>query len=326
MVTMREVAAAAGVSVATVSRVLNEVPSVNATARSAVHRAVAELGYRPNQLASSLRRQRTRTVAMVVPHIANPFFPRLIQSVERALTADAHELLLADSQDDPDTERDRVRALIDRQVDGVLLVPCHEHDSAATLAVTDVPYVLLDRTVAGIVSDRVLLHDAAGIAKVAVHLREEGRRSFAFVSAEPTTSTARTRLEAFRVEAGADAPTYLGDFSLAWGRQAAGLLLDRPLPDAVICGNDLVAIGVMRGLRDGGVDLPRDVAVTGYDDVGFAEVSHPPLTTIRQPIDRLGQAAVALLLDRAGGQDPAAREVVLVPELVVRASSTGGPA
>lgn len=323
MVTMRDVAAAAGVSVATVSRVLNGVDTVNAAAEAAVERAVAELGYRPNQLASSLRRQRTRSVAMVVPHIANPYFPRLIQAVERALVADSHELLLADSQDDPTTERERVRSLLDRRVDGLLLVPCHEQDSAATLATIDVPYVLLDRTVAGAVNDHVVIDDAAGIAHVVDHLRERGRRSFAFVGASPTTSTARARLEAFRAQAGPDAPAHLGDFTLGWGREAAARLLT-DLPDAVVCGNDLVAIGVIRGLHDGGVDLPSQVAVTGYDDVGFAEVAHPTLTTVHQPIDAMGEAAVDLLFDRTRGEDPASREVLLAPQLVVRASTAGG--
>lgn len=324
MVTMRDVAASAGVSVATVSRVLNGAGTVGEEAERAVERAVAELGYRPNQLASSLRRQRTRSVAMVVPHIANPYFPLLIQAVERALAADSHELLLADSQDDPATERERVRSLLDRRVDGLLLVPCHEVESAATLATIDVPYVLLDRTVAGVDDDRVVLDDAAGIAQVVDHLRGRGRSTFAFVGAQPTTSTARTRLEAFQAAAGRHAPTFLGDFSLTWGREAARLLLEAPLPDAVVCGNDLVAIGVVRGLRDAGVELPEQVAVTGYDDVGFAEVSHPALTSVHQPVDRMGEAAVDLLFDRTRGADPASREVVLTPELVVRASSGGG--
>lgn len=325
MVTMRDVAASAGVSVATVSRVLNRTSTVNQAAVLAVERAVAELGYRPNQLASSLRRQRTRSVAMVVPHIANPYFPRLIQAVERALAADSHELLLADSQDDPATERERVRSLLDRRVDGLLLVPCHEEASAPTLAAVDVPYVLLDRTVVGVPSDHVVLDDRVGVEQAVTHLRSRGRERLAFVGAEPTTSTARARLETFRTIVGSDARTLLGDFSLAWGRQAARLLLEEGLPDAVVCGNDLVAIGVVRGLHDAGVALPEQVAVTGYDDVGFAEVAHPALTSVHQPVDRMGEAAVDLLFDRTRGEDPAARHVVLSPELVIRASSGGGP-
>jgi LacI family transcriptional regulator len=325
MVTMRDVATSAGVSVATVSRVLNRTSTVNRAAVVAVERAVQELGYRPNQLASSLRRQRTRSVAMVVPHIANPYFPRLIQAVERALAADSHELLLADSQDDPATEHDRVRSLLDRRVDGLLLVPCHEVDSAPTLASIDVPYVLLDRTVVGVGSDHVVLDDAVGVEQAVTHLRSRGREHLVFVGAEPTTSTARARLEAFRTTVGADATTLLGDFSLAWGRRAARTLLEGELPDAVVCGNDLVAIGVVRGLHDAGVALPEQVAVTGYDDVGFAEVAHPALTSVHQPVDRMGEAAVDLLFDRTRGEDPAARHIVLEPELVVRASTGGGP-
>jgi LacI family transcriptional regulator len=321
---MRDVADAAGVSVATVSRVLSGTRAVNPAATEAVESAAERLGYRPNLLASSLRRSRTRSVAMVIPHIANPYFPRLVQAVERALTADDHELLLADSQDDPEIERRRVRSLLERRVDGLLLVPCHEELSAATLAEVDVPYVLLDRTVAGSASDRVAIDDAAGIRSLFSHLRAQGCNTFAFVGAEPVTSTARARLQTFREEAGGDAPAYLRDFSLAWGLEVAAELGDRGLPEAIVCGNDLTAIGVQRGLRDAGVDLPGQVAVTGYDDVGFAEVSEPPLTTIRQPVDRLGEAAVEMLLDRARDGSAAARSLVLTPELVVRASTSGG--
>lgn len=330
MVTMREVADAAGVSVATVSRVLNGSRPVNDAARRAVHRAVDDLGYRRNLVASSLRRQRTRSVAVVVPHIANPYFPRLIQAIERGLAADEHQLLIADSQDDPAVERDRVVALADRQVDGLLLVPCHERDSAASLAGIALPSVLVDRSIAGLAADRVGSDDLAGMRAVVAHLRATGRRRLAFVGAAPDTSTARQRLEAFRAEVGADAAVWLGDYSLDWGRQAAAALLEAAaagpdgLPEAVVCGNDLVAIGVVRGLRDAGVALPGTVAVTGYDDVGFAEVCDPPLTTVRQPVDAIGATAVRLLLDRAGGADPPARERRLAPELVIRASTAGG--
>jgi LacI family transcriptional regulator len=323
VVTMRDVAEVAGVSVATVSRVLSGARGVGASRTEAVERAAQQLGYRPNLLASSLRRSQTRSVAMVIPHIANPYFPRLVQAVERALAADDHELLLADSQDSPDVEGRRVRSLLERRVDGLLLVPCHEQHSAALLAEVDVPYVLLDRTVSGGSYDRVVIDDAAGVRSVIAHLRTRGRRTFAFVGAEPVTSTARARLETFRAEVGDGAPTYLSDFSLQWGREAAARLVAERLPDAVVCGNDLTAIGVQRGLRDAGVRLPDEVAVTGYDDVGFAEVSEPPLTTISQPVDELGDVAVRLLLERTRGETSAPRSVVLVPQLVVRASTTG---
>lgn len=321
MVTMRDVAAAAGVSVATVSRVLNGTQPVGRAATAAVERAVDQLGYRPNRLAASLRRSRTRTVAMVVPHIANPYFPRLVQAVERVLADDDHELVLADSQDDVAAERRRVRALLERRVDGLLLVACHEQGSAATVADVDVPCVLVDRLVADVDVDRVVSDDTGGIRALLAHLAGLGHRSFAFVGAEPVTSTARARLAAFRAEVGGDAPALLRDFSLDWGREAAARLLAAGLPDAIVCGNDLTAIGVVRHLRDAGIDLPGEVAVTGYDDVGFAEVCDPPLTTMRQPVDELGAVAVRLLLEAIAAEPVAPRSVVLEPALVVRASA-----
>jgi LacI family transcriptional regulator len=329
VVTMRDVAQEAGVSVATVSRVLNRTRPVNPAAQRSVLRAVEDLGYRRNLVASSLRRQRTRSVAAVVPHIANPYFPRLLQAFERGLAADEHQLLIADSRDDPDVERERIVALADRQVDGLLLVPCHERDSVASLEGLTLPCVLVDRTIVGVVADRVGSDDAAGMRAVVSHLRATGRRRLAFVGATPTTSTARQRLEAFRASVGSQPVALLGDYSIEWGRRAADELLAHAeqdpdgLPDAVVCGNDLVAIGVVRRLADAGVALPGRVAVTGYDDVGFAEVCDPPLTTIHQPVDAIGETAVRLLLERAGGAEVPSRLIQLTPALVVRASTAG---
>lgn len=327
MVTMRDVAAAAGVSVATVSRVLSGNRPVRPEHAAAVRDAVDRLGYRPNQLASALRRQTTLTVGMVVPEIANPFFPGVVEAIEHALVGHRRGLLLCDSQGDPDHELQQVLRLLDRQVDGILIVPCHEQRSAAAVeaALAQVPVVQVDRRVSGVVTDTIEADHTAGIRALVEHLHALGRRRLAFVGADVASSVAKERLEAYR-STGAGGPELLGTFTIDHGQAAARALLDADeLPDGVVGANDLIALGVIQGLRAAGVEVPDTVAVTGFDDIGFASVTHPALTTAHQPVRHLGASAVRLLTDRIAGEDGPPRHERVVPSLVVRASTAGGP-
>jgi LacI family transcriptional regulator len=328
-VTIKDVASAAGVSTATVSRVLSGRRPVSAEVALAVRAASERLGYQANAVARSLRLQSTGTVGMVVPHVSNPFFPAIVEAVERELADDDVQLLLCDSQGSLQHELARTRALLGRRVDGLLLIPCESPGSADAVALASeaVPVVLIDRTAGGAPTDFVGNDDAVGMAAVLDHLVARGARSFAFVSAADRTSSAHARRDLYSQLTGADralsarAPM-LGDFSYEWGRRAAARLLAAgPLPDAVVCGADIIALGLLSALHDSGVTVPDDVLVTGYDDIGFAALSNPGLTTVRQPVEQLGRRAVALL--RARIVDPSAPPVqeVLRPELVVRGSS-----
>lgn len=330
---MRQVAEDAGVSIASVSRVLNGSRTVTPELVQAVREASERLGYRTNYVARALRQRSTQTVGMVVPHIANPYFPGVVQAVERNLSTGDHDLFLCDSQDDPEIEAERVRGLLSRQIDGLLIIPCDERASSATIreARRHVPVVQVDRHAVRARTDRIYVDDHAGIRAVLEHLAALGRRRLAFVGAQPTISTAHRRLDAYLAEVRKLDPAsaervLLGDFSLEWGQAATFRLLDqRPWPDAVICGNDLIAIGVVNALRAAEVGLRDVIAVTGFDDIGFATVCSPPLTTVRQPIDELGAAATGMLLDRLAGDERPPRTLCLTPELVVRGSTVSLP-
>src|SRR5918998_348563 len=191
-VTIREVAEEAGVSIATASRALSGSRQVTPTTRRAVLAASERLGYRANTVARSLRMGSTATVGMVVPVISNPYFPLLVEAVERELSAGGRELLLCDSQDDVAIEAARVGALLDRRVDGLLFIPCDRRLSAATLsrARARVPVVQLDRSVDGEDADFVGVDNEVGIRDVVEHLAASGRRTFALVSSEEVDSTA----------------------------------------------------------------------------------------------------------------------------------------
>ncbi|MEX2555414.1 MAG: LacI family DNA-binding transcriptional regulator [Actinomycetota bacterium] len=329
-VTIRDVAAAAGVSVATVSRVISGTRPVRQELASAVEEACRRLGYRGDQVARSLRRRSTQAIGMIVPHIANPFFAGLVQAVERELRSADQSLLLGDSRDDPELEAFHVRALLDRRVDGVLMIPCEAEASSRTVreALREIPVVQLDRWVSDVDADHVAVDNAAGIAAALGHLEALGRRRTAFIGAQPSISTARERLNAYSGTARAQKgrthkEVLLGDFSLEWGNKAAHELASRgDFPDGIVCGNDLIALGVLQGLRELGVDVPSRVAVVGFDDIGFAQISHPPLTTVRQPLDAIGAEAARLLLGRVGGYHGPPRRTRLAPELVVRGSTS----
>jgi LacI family transcriptional regulator len=265
---------------------------------------------------------------MVVPGISNPFFPLLVEAVERRLSADGRELLLCDSQNDPDVEAARVDALLDRRVDGLLFVPCAQQASAETLrrACAQTRVVQLDRYVDREKVDFVGVDNRAGIAQVVDHLGATGCESLVFVSSTVSDSSADQRLRAFEQVVRSRFPqkppdVLLGDYSLEWGRDAARQVLARPaLPDAVVCGADVIALGVMATMSEAGAAVPEQISVTGFDNIAFAAISSPPLTTVHQPTEAIGAMAVQLLYEAlAGFSEP--RHVTLSPRLIERGST-----
>ncbi|MDQ8708318.1 LacI family DNA-binding transcriptional regulator [Streptomyces sp. LHD-70] len=327
-VTLKDVARVSGCSVATVSRVLAGTRPVGAEVAHRVRAAAESLGYRPNQVARALRNRSTGTIGLVLPQITNPFFPVLVREVEHALHAGGRALLLADCDDDPATEANRITALLDRQVDALLVIPVDETHSrdAVALAESRVPLVMLDRVCGPGIADAVAVDNAAGVGLVLDHLAGTGRRRFCFLGAAGTASTAVERRMAYEAGVAALDPqapgrTELGDFSLEWGRAAAERIWPAR-PDAVICGNDLIAVGAVQRLRQLGADVPGDVAVTGFDDIPMASLAEPNLTTVRQPAAAVAAEALRLLDQRLAGRTTEAHQFVrLAPELVVRASS-----
>jgi LacI family transcriptional regulator len=290
--------------------------------------AVKELDYKVNPAASALRGKVTRTVGMVVPDIANPFFPAVVKAVEDALHQSGMSLFLCDSNDSPEVEADRLGALLARSVDGVIVSPVDAVKSRAAVAAAAkrVPLVQIDRHV-NVESDMVLVDHGRGIQLVLDHLMETGRSSFAFVTTSERLSIASERLQAYvrcvrLVDRASASRVLAGDLSIAWGKEAALRLLAGQCPQAVVCANDLLAFGVLQTFRLRGVRVPEDVAVTGYDDSLYADLVEPALTTVRQPLGALGQEAVRFIISAIESPGSPRRELRLLPELVVRESSS----
>lgn len=327
-VTIRDVAAAAGVSIATVSRVLSGVNGVSPGLVTRVEATATRLGYRTNRVARALRRQSTQTVGLVVPDITNPFFPAIVQAVEGTLRNAGFSLLLCDAGNEVAAEAELLGNLLAHQVDGLLISVCDRIASrhAVRLAASRLPVVQIDRrSLGGMPYVGVDQPDA--IAQLARHLRDQGYRRFSYITPHTGISTAKERLDEFMrnvqpLDPGVGKRIYTGDFSMEWGYEAARrIIAQSTLPDVIVCANDLIAVGAVRALHEQNVDIPREVAVTGFDDTVLAVATQPQLTTIRQPLADLGREAVSMLWAAIAQPGEPPRSAVLKGKLIVRGSS-----
>lgn len=309
-VTLHEVAAAAGVSIATASRALNGKDRVSE--RTAEHvAAVAErLGYRVNLMGRGLRAGTGATIGVVVPVISNPFYSELIHRIEDHLQRRGFDLVIADSHGEVERERARLRMLVERRVEGIFVVPSDAELSFDALADTArrVPLVQLDRRVVGLPADFVAVDNDNGIALAVDHLTSRGAERIVLVSGNDITSAGRERRAAFETVVHARSlpaeENIFGEYLLDFGEKAVTTLLDRgPLPDAIIAGDDLVAAGVIAALKKSGVRVPHDVQVTGFDGTMLADVCEPRLTTVVQPFDDLAREATEALWNRMENSD-----------------------
>ncbi|MFD7100890.1 LacI family DNA-binding transcriptional regulator [Streptomyces xanthophaeus] len=337
--TLEDVARAAGVSRATVSRVVNGVRNVDPAIQQAVQRAVSATGYVPNRAARSLVTRRSGAVALVVSGAGSettgerdafasrvfqdPFFGRAVSGVVRALRPrGVHPvLMLADTY----VDRAEVLAYLGQgSADGALLVTTHPRDPLpGMLAVAGLPAVLFARPAAGVLLDHVDLRHGEGGALAARHLLARGCGRLAVIAGPADVPASRERVAGFQAAAARRVPVAEGDFTLEGGEQAMrSLLAQRPDLDGVFAANDLMAQGAALVLREHGRRIPEDVAVVGFDDSSAATACRPRLTTVRQPVEDMAAEMVRLLLDRVGGAAGAEpRGVLFTPELVVRASS-----
>ena len=299
-VTIRDVAALAGVSIGTASKALNGRGSLRAETVARVRQAAGQLDFRPNQAARDLHGDRTYTVGMITTDTIGRFSIPLLIGAEDILGAGQVSVLLCDARDDPIRERHHLQVLLSRRVDGII-VTGRRAGTRAPIG-TDLPvpvvYAFISSTAPADCS--VVPDETGGIRLAAGHLRSAGRSRLVHVTGPEHHHSARVRAEAL---SGLVTEPLFGEWSEAWGRRAAGLLLARDLDfDGVIGGNDQIARGMTETLREAGRDVPGDVAVTGFDnwDV-IAEASRPPLTSVDMDLDGLGRTAAGLLLEAIDG-------------------------
>ncbi len=329
-VTIKDVAREAGVSPMTVSRVINRSSSVRVETRSRVEQAIDELGYIPSRLARGLSAQRTGTLALIVPDVANPFFTLIVRGAEDVARRAGYRLILCDTRADLDLEREVIDEMIAHRVEGILIAPVSDRsrEPLRRLSRFDVPFVLVDRTVAGIDVDTVVGDSAGGARRLVEHLIALGHRRIGMIVESSAVSTARDRrrgYEAALVAAGLELEPELVVEATVDPEGGLGgmrsLLALEPPPSAVFTVNNLVALGAIEAVRASGREVPDDVALVCFDDIEYASRLHPFLTVMEQPAETFGTLGTQLLLERIAQGAPSRRRTVVLPaQFVVRRS------
>lgn len=331
MSTIVDVAERAGVSVMTVSRFFNDPGKLAPATHARVKRAVDELHYVPNAAARSLIRGRSDTVALVLADIRNPFFMAVARGVEEVAQGAGYTLFLGNSNEALSREKQYLHALVGRRVDGLIVAPTQgRRHNLGVLRRRRIPTVLIDRRLPNAGFDVVRGDTYEGGRLLTEHLFEEGHRRIAFVGGYPGVSSLIDRLGGYQDamrRAGLPERAVLGRFDQANGEAIVRALVEEargggePMPDAIIAVNSMVALGALLSLRSLGLDVPRDVALAGFDDFEIASQIDPFLTVVKQPAFDIGQEAMRLLLDRFQDVDRPPEERVLPVELVIRRSS-----
>ncbi|MGH3703833.1 MAG: LacI family DNA-binding transcriptional regulator [Agromyces sp.] len=326
--TIVDVAKAAGVSVSTASNALTGVRRVNAETRAKVRRIADELGYEPNLVARSLASKRSGMIGIVVPDVTDLFLTELVRGVERAVADEGLSLLIGDSGNDPAREEHYLRAFEDRRVDGLLLIPTAGTKLARLNTLADaVPTVVVDREVYGWTGDFVSCDHRRGAEMMVDHLVSLGHTRIAQLAGDQELSSARARHSAVRArmaEHGLAVVTEgFSSFTIDDAVDQAERIIGRASSFTALCaGDDLLALAALAQAHRSGISLPGDLSIVGFDDISYSGISWPPLTTVRQPVDRIAIEATRLLLERNSGPG---RHVLLQPELIVRESTSTAP-
>lgn len=326
--TLVTVARLAGVSVASASRVLSG-GTATPEMEQRVRAAAAQLGYVPDSAARSLRAGRTQQLAFAVADLGNPTYVAMMRGIESVISASGYRLLVRSTGSDPADEVSLVESLGRRYVDGLIICPIRiTHELLRALATAAAPVVVIGNLPDGALVDNVRTDSALGVRLATDHLLATGRRTLGLVNGPPDTIPGARRLAAFQesvqaagLPAAASAVECAADFTYSAGLSAASQLLDRFQPDAVMCGNDLLAFAVMRKLAELGRAVPGDVAVVGMDDTELAEMHLPSLSSVSLESGARGQLAARMLLDRFATPDLPPRRETVLPRLVVRESS-----
>lgn len=329
-VNIREIARESGVSISTVSRVLQGNARVSDDLRAKVEEVVARMDYRPNFSARALRMQKSHTIGVVVPHIGNAHFSDAVRAIQDVAATEGYTTLIVNSDGEPARELAGLRTLEERQVDGIVLVSASATASKALCAAMarGMPVIAMDRAIRGVELDHVLVNTRAGTRSAVLHLAGTGRSRIAFMAGPSGMWTASEKLKGYMEglkEAGLEFDPDLvlpGDYTFEGGEAQAMALLDfKPRPDALIVANNLMTLGAMRVFLRHGLAIPGELALVGYDDAAWTDVVRPAISVVSQPTYALGASSIRMMLARLANRAAAPGRVVLETELIVRESS-----
>jgi DNA-binding LacI/PurR family transcriptional regulator len=327
--TLKDVAQDAGVSVATVSRVLNDHEYVSDKTRHKVLTAVEKLGYRPSQLAVGLRTGKTRIFGLIISDIGNPYFASVVRGIEDVAYANGYSLILCNSDEDPEKEELYINVFLDSAVSGAIIA-CAREDSMCgkSLLDADIPIVALDRRLMNFDVDTVVTNNIKGAYDAVVHLIEHGHKRIGYIGGPLHTTTGKERWEGYKkalMENGYELIPDLvkvGNFKQRSGQETARELLEEDdRPTALFTANNLMTLGALNAIHEKGLRIPEEIAIVGFDDLPWAQSLDPPLTAVEQPAYELGRIAADLLIKRIIDPDRPISRVTLDTNLIVRHSS-----
>jgi len=327
--TMKDVAKLARVSVSTVSHVINKTRFVSDLTRQRVLKTMAEVSYYPNVVAQSLRRKKTNTVGLVISDITNPFFPEVVRGIEKQLIRKGYSIILANTDDDTEKEKELVILLYGKRVDGFIIVTADgENKYLDFLIQQKVPIVLLDRRISRVKLDMVLVDNKGGTRKLTEHLINLGHKKIGVITGPLSTSTGKERLKGY-LESLRKHSLPKDDKLIKVGkfRQESGYSLTMELlslsspPSAILACNNVIGLGIMDALQEKGIKIPNEVALVIFDDLPWFRYLNPPISVVSQPTSELGEMAAKLLLERMKGRRKKPKEVVLEVEFRPRLSA-----
>ena len=330
-ITIKDIAKAAGVSTATVSLVFNNKDkSISQTTRDRVLKIGKDLNYIPNSMARSLVTRQTKTLGLVLPDIANPFFPEIARGAEDRAWESGYSIIICNTDDDVDQENNYLHVLSKKMVDGIILThSANRNKEKSGLERCRIPIILIDRDYdSPNIMGKVLVDNTEASCKAVNYLIKKGYTKIAYIAGPLNTRTARDRLDGYKKALVENNLRYeenlvmVGEYKAQWGSEAALSLLESEQDfQAIFCGNDLIAIGAMKKLKEKNITIPDDIAVMGFDDIYISSLVDPELTTIKQPNYKMGFEAVRIMIDYLEGKEIEEKNIILSTELIIRKSS-----
>lgn len=327
MITIKDIAEKAGVSYATVSRALNNRPDVSEKTRMQIIELAQSMGYQPNAIARSLVKRKSEIIALIVPDVSNPFFADITMAVHAAAEKAGYTTMVCNTGWDPVKEQEKLRIMVEQRVDGIILKPTAFLRPGA-LEALNVPVVLFWHAMEDDLSYIEVDHEAGSRLAVS-HLVNQGYKRIAFMGGQETSPSNQIRLLAYQQtlqEAGLEVDSSLisyGGFGIESGYNRLSALMKLPKPpDAVFCGNDIIALGALHYARDNDIDVPGKLAIIGFDDISYASLPQIGLSTVSQPRSKLGEQAFYALMNEIDAFPERTRQRLLVePELIQRTTT-----
>lgn len=329
--TIKDIARLAEVSTATVSKVVNgKDEKISSATRERVMRIINEVGYVPNRIASSMVTKKTKTIGLIIPDIANPFFPELARGVEDLASKEGYTLILCNSDDSLEKEDAYIDMLQEKMVDGIIFTASSSRtEVSSALKKVRIPVITVDRDIDGLKSQRkIVVDNETGAFEAVSYMIDRGYKRIFHISGPMTSKPAQERyrgyLHALKAKGIEPVGGHLisGTYTGEWGYNGVQELIKRGIEfDGIFCGNDLIALGALKALHANKIDVPNSVGLVGYDDIYMAQMVNPELTTVKQPNYEMGYQAAELLLNMIKGLEPDKTSNVLKTHLIVRGTT-----